>query len=189
MPPLQIVNKREVKVEFDVGKFGPSGLGGVDVYVTTDDGATWQPMPLDPHGVTLPATDVRAGGSVRASVAVPLTNEGVTYGYYLVVKSKAGLGRPAPRPGDLPQLRVELDATPPKATLVKVEANPSRPDTLTLVWLAEDKHLTGTPVTLEWSAQAGPNAQWNPIGAPSWRTQAITTGSPARTCRQTSTCG
>ena len=166
MPPLQIVNKRDVKLEFEVGKFGPSGLGGVDVYVTTDDGGSWQQTAVDPHGVMLPAADARIGGSVRASVTVQLMNEGVTYGFFVVAKSKAGLGRPAPKPGDLPQIRVELDATPPKATLVKVEANPSRPDTLTLIWLAEDKHLTGTPVTLEWSAQAGPDAQWNPIGPP-----------------------
>ena len=49
MPPLQTVNKRQVKLEFDVDKFGPSGLGGVDVYVTTDDGATWRVMPLRPR--------------------------------------------------------------------------------------------------------------------------------------------
>ena len=28
MPSLKIVNKRQIKLEFDVGKFGPSGLGG-----------------------------------------------------------------------------------------------------------------------------------------------------------------
>ncbi|HVS37555.1 MAG TPA: hypothetical protein VMS17_18475 [Gemmataceae bacterium] len=166
MPSLQIVNKREVKLDFEVGKFGPSGLGGVDVYMTTDDGANWQPMTVDPHAVSLPAADARIGPSVRGSVTVPLMNEGVTYGFFVVVKSKAGLGRPAPRPSEPPQVRVELDMTPPKATLVRLEANPTRPDTLTLIWVAEDKHLTATPVTLEWSASAGPDAQWNPIGPP-----------------------
>jgi hypothetical protein len=166
IPPVQIVNKRDVKLEFDVSKFGPSGLGGVDVYMTTDDGATWQPAAVDPHGVQLPAPDPRGGGLIRASVTAPLMNEGVTYGYYIVVKSKAGLGRPAPHAGDMPQVRVELDATPPTAVLERVEANPSRPDTLTLWFQAKDKHLTATPVTLEWSARLGPDAQWNPIGAP-----------------------
>jgi hypothetical protein len=163
---VQIVNKRQVKLEFDVAKFGPSGLGGVDVYVTTDDGATWQPAKVDPHAVTLPQADVRAGGSVRASVAVPLMNEGVTYGYFVVAKSKAGLGRPAPHAGEPPQIRIELDATPPTAVIDKVAANPARPDTLTILYVAEDKHLAVNPITLEWSAEAGPDAQWNPIGPP-----------------------
>ena len=48
MPPVQVVNKRSVKMEFDVGKVGPSGLGGVDVWVTTDDGATWENSGMDP---------------------------------------------------------------------------------------------------------------------------------------------
>ncbi len=160
---LQIVNKRQIKLEFDVGKFGPSGLGGVDVYVTTDDGATWQKTPTDAGGAFLPAADAH-GGAIRGSVTVALLNEGVTYGYYLVVKSKAGLGKPAPHAGDPPQVRVELDVTPPEAKLYRPQADPTRRDTLVLVWEAADKNLAANPVTLEWAAQPGPDAQWNLIG-------------------------
>ena len=146
-----------------MGKFGPSGLGGVDVYVTTDDGATWQKTPTDAGGAFLPAADPH-GGAIRGSVTVSLLNEGVTYGYYLVVKSKAGLGKPAPHAGDPPQVRVELDVTPPEAKLYRPQADPTRRDTLVLVWEAADKNLAANPVTLEWSAQPGPDAQWNLIG-------------------------
>ena len=161
---LQIVNKKQIKLEFDVGKFGPSGLGGVDVYVTTDDGATWQKTPPDAGGTFLPAAEPHGGGAVRGSVTVSLLNEGVTYGYYLVVKSRAGLGKPAPHAGDPPQIRVELDATPPEAKLYRPQADPTRRDTLVLVWEAADKNLAANPVTLEWAAQSGPDAQWKLIG-------------------------
>ena len=45
--------------------FGPSGLGGVDVYVTTDDGATWQVMHLDAGATVLPPVDAGAGIGAR----------------------------------------------------------------------------------------------------------------------------
>ena len=162
-PSLMIVNKRQIKLEFDVGKFGPSGLGGVDVYVTTDDGATWQKTPVDAGGAFSPPSDPHSS-AMRGAVTVSLQNEGVAYGYYLVVKSKAGLGKPAPHAGDPPQIRVELDATPPEAKLFRPQADPTRRDTLVLVWEATDKNLAANPVTLEWAAQPGPDAQWTPIG-------------------------
>ncbi len=163
MPALQIVNKRQIKLEFDVDKFGPSGLGGVDVYVTTDDGATWQVQPLDAGATVLPPVDARAG-AVRGSVTVPLVKEGVSYGYWVVVKSRAGLGKPGPHANDPPQIRVELDVTPPEATLLRPQADPARRDTLVLMWEAVDKNLTSKPITLEWCDHPGPDAQWHFIG-------------------------
>ena len=165
MPPVQVVNKRTVKMEFDVGKVGPSGLGGVDVWVTTDDGATWEKSGVDSNAMLPTAPDALNAGPVRGSVTLQLNQEGVTYGYYLVVKSKAGLGKPDPQPGVPPQVRVELDATPPVAKLIRPKPDPSQPDTLILEWEAVDKHLTSTPITLEWSAQARPDGPWNVIGA------------------------
>jgi hypothetical protein len=163
MPPLQVVNKRQIKLEFDVDKFGPSGLGGVDVYVTTDDGATWQVQNLDSGATILPPADSH-GGAVRGSVTVPLNKEGVAYGYWVVVKSRAGLGKPGPHASDPPQIRVELDATPPVARLLMPQADPARRDTLVLMWEAVDKNLTSKPITLEWCDHPGPDAQWHLIG-------------------------
>ncbi len=165
MPPVQVVNKRAVKMEFDVGKVGPSGLGGVDVWVTTDDGATWEKSGVDSNAVLPTSSDPLNPGPMRGSVTLQLNQEGVTYGYYLVVKSKAGLGKPDPQPGVPPQVRVELDATPPVAKLIRPKPDPTQPDTLLLEWEAVDKHLTSTPITLEWSAQPGPDGPWNLIGA------------------------
>ena len=163
MPPVQVVNKRTVKMEFDVGKYGPSGLGGVDVWVTTDDGATWEKSGVDPNAMLPASPDALNAGPVRGSVTLQLNQEGVTYGYYLVVKSRAGLGKPDPKAGDAPQVRVELDATPPEAKLIKPEPDAARPDTLILAWIAKDKHLTANPIALEWAAQ--PDGPWNVIGA------------------------
>lgn len=168
MPPargalagLQVVNKRQVKLDFEVNKFGPSGLGGVDVYVTTDEGQTWDKMPGDPN-VLLPGGEQRSGSPVKGSVAVPLSREATIYGFHLVVKSRAGLGKPPPQRGDQPQLRVELDATLPEAELYSPQADPARRDTLLLSWKASDRNLSPEPITLEWAERR--DGPWQPIG-------------------------
>lgn len=161
LPGLQLVNKRLVRLDFEVAKFGSSGLGSVDVYVTTDDGQNWEKQPGDPTPVFPPAVD--RSGPVKGSVAVQLLREGVIYGFCLVVKSRAGLGKAPPQRGDLPQIRVELDSTLPEAELYAPQADPMRRDTLLLTWKAADRNLAGNPITLEWAERR--DGPWNPIGA------------------------
>jgi hypothetical protein len=160
LPALQIVNRAQVKLGFDVTKFGPSGLGGVDVYVTMNEGSTWEKVPGEAQ-VSLPLSP-DAKGMVRGTVSIPLAREGVTYGYYLVVKSKAGLGKPPPSPGVPPHIRVEMDTTPPEAKLFAPQPTPDRADSLVLSWEAKDRNLAANPISMEWAPNpAGP---WTFIG-------------------------
>ena len=98
-----------------------------------------------------------------ATITLP-PKEGVTYGFYLVVKSKAGLGKPAPKSGDTPQVRVEVDTRPPTASLYAPQPDSARHDGLVLIWKAEDRNLAANPITLEWAAQR--DGRWEPIGEP-----------------------
>ena len=78
------------------------------------------------------------------------------------MKSKAGLSKPAPRSGDVPQLRVELDTTAPVAQLLVPEPDPTQANTLIMRWDAKDAHMAANPITLEWAAdKRGP---WLVIG-------------------------
>jgi hypothetical protein len=164
LPVPKVVNRRQVTLDFHVGKYGPSGLGRVEVYLTTNDGQTWEPAPGEPK-VTLPVpVEGQGGAPVVGSVTVDLPpREDVTFGLYLVVRSRAGLGKPAPRPGDLPQIRVEVDTTPPVAELYMPQPDPARRDALLLTWKAQDKHLSVNPVSLEWAER--PDGPWNFIGS------------------------
>jgi hypothetical protein len=162
LPGVQLVNKKEVKLDFDVTKLGPSGLGSVEVYVTNDDGASWNPVPLGPDAVQAP--EARGPGQARGSVMVSLAEDAKVYGFYLVVKSRANLGKPAPHGGDAPHVRVERDTVPPRAELNFPKADPNRRDTLLLTWTADDKNLTTTPITLEWAPRK--DGPWEFIGAP-----------------------
>jgi hypothetical protein len=161
LPALQYVNNRQVTLEYDVTKFGPSGVSNVDVYVTRDDGRSWQPWGAV-QNVSLPAPNDLKGpaAALRRSLTVDLPAEGV-YGFYLVVKSGVGLGKPPPQGGTLPQVRIELDVTPPKADLYQLQPEPSRRDALLVSWEVSDRNLAAHPVTLEWAERR--DGRWEQI--------------------------
>jgi hypothetical protein len=161
LQPVQVVNKKQVNIEFNVHKCGPSGLGGVDVYITTDDGANWLPWNPASGQPKMSVSAADTGGRMRGSVAVELAQEGTVYGFYVVVKNKVGVCLPPPQPGRSPQVRLELDATLPKAALYSPRPDPGQPNALMLHWKAEDRNLTETPITLEWTENE--QAGWRPI--------------------------
>ncbi|HEY1338847.1 MAG TPA: hypothetical protein VGF59_15130 [Bryobacteraceae bacterium] len=162
LPPLKIVNKREVRLDFEVVKVGPSGLGGADVYVTLNDGASWNKLPKEPPLNWPDGANTHGPGPVRGSVSVQLPNEKVIYGFIVAVKSKAGLARPAPKAGEPPQVRVELDTSAPKAQLFSPIPDPNQANSLLLSWSAAGRNLANNPITLEWAERKeGP---WTVIG-------------------------
>jgi hypothetical protein len=81
----------------------------------------------------------------------------------MVVKSKAGLGKKPPKSGDPPQMRVEVDTTPPYAELYVPKPIPGRNDALALTWTARDRNLAPYPITLQWAERAG--GPWQTIAA------------------------
>jgi hypothetical protein len=161
-PPLQMVNRRQITLDYEVAKFGPSGVGSVELYVTRDDGRTWQRSGGE-ENLTAPAPGDAKGlpSSLKRSLTVDLPGDGL-YGFYLVVKSGAGLGKPPPQKGDAPQMRIEVDTRAPEARLFRPEPDPARRDALVLRWTAADPNLGPTPVLLQWSAQK--NGTWETIG-------------------------
>ena len=72
-------------------------------------------------------------------------------GFLLVVRSRAGLGRREPRSGEVPEIRIEVDTTPPVVQLFAPVPDPQRANSLVLCWTATDKNLGSHPVHLEWA--------------------------------------
>lgn len=146
LPAVRYLNSSKANLHYEVSGVGPSGLGSVELWMTRDDGRTWFKAADDPD--------------LQPPMLVEFPGEGV-YGLTLVVRSRVGLGRAAPQPGEPPQLRIEVDTTPPYAELYAVEADPQRRDTLILQWSATDKNLAANPITLKWAErESGP---WHDI--------------------------
>jgi hypothetical protein len=144
--PLQLTNNPRVSLDYQVSKTGPSGVGSVELYLTEDDGRTWRRYADDPD--------------LTSPINVNLPGEGV-FGLRLVVSSRAGLGRKPPQTGDLPQMRIEVDTTPPVVKLFYPQADANRRDALLLTWTAGDHNLAPNPITLQWAER--PDATWHNI--------------------------
>src|SRR5262249_36484023 len=161
LPALQFINTRQVTLEYEVAKFGPSGVSSVDVYITQDDGQSWQPFGTV-QSMNVPSTPDAKGSpaSIRRSLTLEVPGEG-KYGFYLVVKSGVGRSKPPPQGGTRPQIRLEVDTTAPDADLSDVRPDPSGGNAVLLQWQASDKNLPPRPVTLEWADRK--DGQWQVI--------------------------
>lgn len=178
VPPTRVINQMQVKLEFEVTDVGPSGLGTVDVFLTTDGGRTWERFLADARPVFPSTGNVPSGQPVQGAVVLNLPREGFTYGIWLVVKSRAGLGITPPQPGDTPQMMVEVDTAMPEAQLYRPTADPSNPDALMLKWAAKDRKLANNPISMEWAAsREGP---WQFIGGPELPNTGTYSWSPPR---------
>lgn len=142
----QLINSTQISLEYEVPRVGPSGLRSVRLYMTRDDGRSWEELADDPD--------------LQSPIQANLPGEGL-YGFRLVVESGAGLSKGMPMPGDAPELRVEVDLTPPYLELFAPLPDPKERETLVLRWSATDKNLAPSPIMLEWATNK--NGPWVPI--------------------------
>jgi hypothetical protein len=148
--PLELTNNPQVTLDYEVKKKGPSGVRSVELYLTDDDGRTWRPYVKNDN----PA--------LASTISATLPGEGV-FGLRLVFTSGAGVKRKPPQPGDLAQMRIEVDTTPPVVKFLTPTSDPSRRDILVLNWTANDKNLASNPITLEWAEKS--DGPWNMIAS------------------------
>lgn len=154
LPAAQVINVTTFKLAYEVEDKGASGVGKAEVWVTRDEGRNWRrwtvvEKPESPLLVDLAKQDAK-------------DVEGV-YGVKVVLQSGAGLSREAPKAGEAPDLRVDVDTTPPTLSVYEPVPDKTQKDTLVLRWLAADRNLSADPITLEWSE--GPKGPWLPVAA------------------------
>jgi hypothetical protein len=148
----QVINYPRFDLGFDLEQRGPSGISRVDVWVTRDEGRTWNKWSQHDGkgGVVRVVLDVRENTQLEGS-----------YGFRLVPVSGAGLSEREPAPGDVPEMRVVLDLTAPQIDLYPPVPDPNAPDTLVLQWKATDRNFGEEPIALEWGAT--PTGPWKPV--------------------------
>ena len=152
LPVAQVINVTNFKLAFEVEEKGASGVGRADVYVTRDDGRSWARWQTIEKPESPLLIDLAKPGAKDV--------EGV-YGIKVVLHSGAGLAREAPKPGELPELRLDVDVTAPVVEIYDAVPDRNQKDTLLLRWQATDRNLATDPMTLEWSE--GPKGPWFPV--------------------------
>jgi len=129
-----MVNTRLFELEYDVDSVGPSGIGRVELWGTTDGGKTWRRFPV--------------GTDKPKLLTVSVDGEGI-YGFRMVVTNGAGLGGRPPAPGDLPDIWIGVDLTKPTARIVSAQQGvDSEAQSLIISWQADDKMLAARPISL-----------------------------------------
>jgi hypothetical protein len=156
-PGIYYLNNKRISLAYKIAKEGLSGVAGVDLWVCDRDMRKWEKV-QQPAGAT-PIDQLPAGG--RLSLVYD-AHEDDLYGFRMVARSGVGLSDPDPRPGDQPQVWVEVDTTKPTAKIVDVLVNQDgEPRKLLITWSATDKNLTDQPIHLEYAPT--PTGPWSDV--------------------------
>jgi hypothetical protein len=141
--------------KFDLGytlTVGPSGISKVQLWVTRDDGKTWQKW-SDHDGKESP---IHVDLEKRWNASL----EGA-YGFKLVPESGAHQVDSVPLPGTPPEFRCVVDLTPPTVEVLAPIAHPTMRDTVLLKWRATDANFGKDPIAFEWSES--PQGPWRAV--------------------------
>lgn len=146
---IRFSRSRTFDLAYDLRHLSPGSAEKVDLWWTSDDGATW----------SIYASDDDCLSPMRVQV----NREGL-HGFRLVVRTRDGLSGAAPRAGDKPDFQVLTDWTRPTAEITSVEyGQGAQQGHLVVRWTASDANLNRTPVRLEYAQSvSGP---WHPIAA------------------------
>lgn len=147
----RVVNSRRFQVGYRVDDVGPSGVGGVELFVTENRGRQWFKYGDDP--------DRRSPFEVE----VPRDGE---FGFAIRVRSGAGLIADPPQPNEAPSIVVVVDETPPRLELLPVQQGQGlNTNQLVISWKIDDEHPSDKPISIYFSSH--PQGPWEPISA--WR--------------------
>jgi hypothetical protein len=138
---------RRFSLNYDLVSVGPSGIHTINVWCTQDSGQSWRHWTQD--------------ADRQSPVIIEVDQEGI-YGFRIVAENNEGLSVPLPQPGEVADVQVAVDLTPPEVRLNSARygrgANAGRLD---IRWKATDNHLSEKPVTLKY--RGGPDAGWQTI--------------------------
>jgi len=148
-PPVvaQAVGSRVFELEYDPDGMAPQQLASVQLWGSSDGGHSWRLYSED--------TDRRSPLMVRVA------GDG-RYGFRISVADGAGTSSPPPRPGDPPQIVIDVDTQPPVIESFTVRRLPdaNRPSAH-LTWHCRDRNLVTRGVTIAHSAT--PEGPWTPL--------------------------
>ncbi len=142
-----LVNHRQLLMAYKIEQVGRSGVGKVEVWITSDQSKTWQRLGEDTE--------------CKGSVAIELPGEGL-YGVTLVVSNGRGYGANPPRSGDAPDAWVEVDTTRPVVDFTNIRAGTGNDaGSIYVSWLAQDRNLAADAVELYFATSR--DSAWQPI--------------------------
>lgn len=146
--PIQIIGSKRFRLNYGIDSIDPSGVARVDLWLTRDDGKTWQAWGSDPDNQSPFPVEVRQEGR---------------FGFRIVVHSKDGLTGQGPASGDDPDMWILVDTQSPLARITSVPyGRGNEAGRLVVNYSVSDKFLTLRPIVLAYSSN--PQGPWDVIG-------------------------
>ncbi len=142
----ELVNSQTFDIAYEVAGVGPSGVGGVDLFLTEDNGQQWFRYGED--------------ADLQSPFQVDVMGEG-TFGFAIRVRNGLGFGDPPPQPGEAPEILIAVDQTVPEINFGQPQVVAENHGSVQLNWRASDSRSHVEAVRLEVSSMAaGP---WTPV--------------------------
>jgi hypothetical protein len=153
----------QLTYELDNESLGPSGVKSVDIWKMRE-GGPWQKCR-------------EVGEKDKTAVMVTVESAG-RWGFRLIPRSGVGLAEPDPRPGDRPDLWVEVDEQKPRVEINRLLVGRGAEDAgkLTVSWTASDKFLAARPIAIFY--RGGEQDQWKEVARDLPNTGSYTFKSP-----------
>lgn len=147
--PLMHVNRPTFALDYQLQSVDRWGVSRVEAWGTANGGQTWRKYAID--------------NDQQSPVTISTPGAG-RYGFRIVVQAVSGLPAEPPRPGDAPELLVQVDLEPPEVQLVSARQGEGHlGDHLIVRWRADDAALADRPISLWFSHR--PDGPWSPIAS------------------------
>jgi hypothetical protein len=145
----RMTTARRFNLDYSINAVGPTGVEKVELWATRDGGNSWDLWDVDEDRET--------------PFLVSVDDEGI-FGFRVVIVGNNGLASQTPGPGDVADLWVGIDTTPPDVELTQAAyGSEEHAGQLEIQWRAEDDYLADRPVTLKISERdSGP---WTTIAS------------------------
>lgn len=145
---VNFIGSKRFRLPYGIDTIDPSGVGRVDLWMTRDDGQTWNNYGTDPDS--------------QSPFPVEIDENDGRYGFRIVVHSKEGLSGLGPASGDDADIWVNIDTMPP---IVQIKSVPygrgEEKGRLVINYSANDNFLSLRPISLFYSAT--PEGPWTLI--------------------------
>jgi hypothetical protein len=139
--PATICSSHQVVVNYVVEQAADGSAIPAELWVTRDDGRTWQRVAVDLDG--------------KSPLEAKLEGDDV---WGLRILLHAGQGQSSgPPPGTAPEMLVDVDTTAPEVRVVSAEAAGGQ---VVVRWQAVDKNLDAQPIDILYAAD--PASEWRP---------------------------
>lgn len=141
------VNRLQFRLRYQVDGLQPDQIGAVTIFGSKDMGQNWELWSED------------RDKSSPVEIVVPAAGR---YAFRVVVTSKSGSTSQLPRPGDKPEIVVDVDLIPPSPQIVAAPyGQNSQSASLLIQWTCPAEDLGAKPVALSYSH--APTGPWTTI--------------------------